>query len=57
MIKFILTFVALNVGEDDRKQKSFTVMSFNSLLIYKTTYYLQLYLDNYAYKIASKQMA
>ena len=57
MIKFILTFVALSVGEDDRKQKSFTVMSFNSLLIYKTTYYLQLYLDNYAYKIASKQMA
>ena len=34
----------------------FTVFSTDTLLVYKSKYYLQGYLDNCAYKIAKKQM-
>ena len=36
--------------------ESFTFISIDYLLIYEKKYYLQVYLDNCAYKIANKQM-
>ena len=48
-------FCGLNVPEDDIECESFVVISTDSLLVYK--YYLQVYLDNCAYKIVNKQMA
>ena len=42
--------------EDDIECESFTVISIDSLLVYENKYYLQVYLDNCTYKIASKQM-
>ena len=35
---------------------SFAVISIDSLLVYDNKYYLQTYLDNYAYKIVGRQM-
>ena len=35
---------------------SFTVISGNSLLVYKNRYYLQVYLDNCVHKIIDKQI-
>ena len=49
-------FRGLNVTEDDTECKSFTVTSIGSLLVYKNKYYLQVYLDSCAYKIANKKM-
>ena len=46
----------LNVPEDDMECESFTVISIFSLHVYENKYYLQVYLDNWAYKIANKQM-
>ena len=43
--------------EDDEESKSFTVISIGSFLVYQNKYYLQLYLDNRAYKIIEKQMS
>ena len=34
----------------------FTVIFIDPLLVYESKYYLQVYLDNFAYKIANKQM-
>ena len=42
--------------EDDIEWKSFTVISIDFLLVYDNKYYLQVYLDNCAYKIVIKQM-
>ena len=42
--------------EGNIKSKSFTVIFIDSLLVYKNKYYLQVYLDNCAYKIVNKQM-
>ena len=50
-------FRGLNVPEDDIEWESFTVASFYSLLVCENKYNLQVYLDNYAFKIANKQMA
>ena len=47
-------FCGLNVPEDDTECESFAVISIDSLLVYKSKYYLQVYLDNCAYKIANK---
>ena len=44
----------LNVSEVDMKCEIFTVISIDSLIVYESKYYLQVYLDNCAYKIASK---
>ena len=33
-----------------------TVLSIDSILVYKNKYYLQMYLGNCSYKITSKQM-
>ena len=46
----------LNVPEDDIECESFTVISIFSLHVHENKYYLQVYLDNCAYKIANKQM-
>ena len=42
--------------EDNIEFESFTVISIDSLLVYKKKYYLQVYLDNCAYKTVKKQM-
>ena len=42
--------------EDNIECKSFTVISIDSLLVYKSKYYLQVYLDKRAYKIVSKEI-
>ena len=42
--------------EDDIESDSFTVISMDSLLVCNNKYYLQVYLDNCAYKIVNKQM-
>ena len=49
-------FRGLNVPEDDMEWEFFTVISIDSLLVYEKKYYLQVYLDDYAYKIVNKQM-
>ena len=55
VIKFIKTLV-LNVPEDDIECESFRVISTDSLLVYKKKYYLQVHLDNSAYKVTDKRM-
>ena len=52
--KIYTNFRALNVPEDDLECESFTVISTDSLIVYDKKYYLQLYLDNCAYKIINK---
>ena len=42
--------------EDDVRCESFTVISINFLLVYQNKYYLQLYLDNCAYKVVNMEM-
>ena len=44
------------MSEDNIESESFTVISIDSLLVYKNKYYVQVYLDNCAYKIANKKM-
>ena len=39
-------FRGLNVPEDDKQFESFTAISIDSLLVYKSKYYLQVYLGN-----------
>ena len=41
--------------DNDIECISFTVISIDSLLAYENKYYLQVYLDNCAYKIVNKQ--
>ena len=41
---------------EDAECESFTVIAFDTLFVYENKYYLQVYLDNFAYKIANKQM-
>ena len=47
-------FRGLNVPEDGRECKSFIVLSIHSLLVYDKKYYLQVSLDNCAYKAVKK---
>ena len=54
--KVYTNFRGLNASEDDMECESFTVPSTDSLLVYENKYYLQVYLDNCAYKTANKQM-
>ena len=42
--------------KDGVECKSFTIISNDSLFVYKNKYYLQVYLDNCAYKIVSTEM-
>ena len=46
----------LKCAEDDIECESLTVISIDPLLVYENRYYLQVYLDNCAYKIANKQL-
>ena len=54
--KVCTNFRGLNVPEDDIECQSFTIISTDSLLVYDKKFYLQVYLDNCAYKIIKKQM-
>ena len=54
--KLYTNFRGLNVPEDDIECESFTVISVDPVLVYENKYYLQVYLDNCAYKIVNKQM-
>ena len=54
--KVYTNFRDLNVPEDDIENESFTLISADSLLVYKCKYYLQVYLDNCAYEIVDKRM-
>ena len=54
--KVYTIFHDLNVPEDDVECESFTFISIDYLLAYKSKYYLQVYLDNCVYKIIDKQM-
>ena len=54
--KVYTDFHGLNVPEDDIECECFTVISVDSLLVYENKYYLQVYLDNCAYKIVNKKM-
>ena len=40
--------------EDDIECESFTVISIDSILVYENKYYMQVYLNDYDYKIASE---
>ena len=51
--KVYTNFRGLNVPEDDIECESFTVISIDFLHVYKKKYYLQVYLDNCAYKITN----
>ena len=42
--------------EDDIECEYFTVISIDSLLVYDNKYYLQVCLDNCAYKTVNKEM-
>ena len=54
--KVYANFHDLNVPEDDIECESFTVISVDSLLVYNEKYYVQVFLDNFGYKIVNKQM-
>ena len=54
--KVCTKFRDLKVPVDDIECESFTVISIDSLVVKKSKYYLQLYLDNWAYKIENKEM-
>ena len=54
--KVYTNFRGLNVPEDDIECESLTVISISSLLVYENKYYLQVYLDNYPYRIEDKQI-
>ena len=54
--KVYINFRGLNVPEDDIECECFTVISIDPLLVCKNKYYLQVYLDNCAYKLVNKQM-
>ena len=54
--KVYTNFSGLNVPKDDIECESFTVISIDYLLVYNEKYYLQVFLDNNAYKIVNKQM-
>ena len=49
-------FRGLNMREDGAECKSFTIISIDSLLVDENKYYLQVYLDNCAYKIVNTEM-
>ena len=54
--KDYINFRGLNVPEDDRECESFVVICIDFLLVYNSKYYIQVYLDNCAYKIVNKRM-
>ena len=55
-VKVYTNFCGLNVPEDNIEWESFTVISIDSLLVYKNKYYPQEYLHKCAYKIVEKRI-
>ena len=55
--KVYTNFRGFNVAEDDIEWKSFTIISIDSLLVHKSMYYLQVYIDNCIYEVSNKEMA
>ena len=53
--KSYTNFHGFNVPEDDIGYEIFEVIYIDSLVVYKEKCYLQVLLDNYAYKIVNKQ--
>ena len=43
------------MSEDDVKGESFTIISIDSLMVYKNKYYLQVYVDNCTKKMVNNQ--
>ena len=54
--KVYANFWGLNLSEDGVECESFTVISIDTLLIYKNKYYLQVYLNNCDYKIVGEKL-
>ena len=54
--KVYCNFPSLNVPEDDVDCESFTVISIDSLPVYESKYYQQVYLGNCVYKSVNTQM-
>ena len=54
--KAYTNFCGLDVPKDDAERESFTTISIDSLLVYENKCYLQVYLENCAYKTVNKQM-
>ena len=54
--KVYANFRGLNVPEDDIEYESFIAISVDSLLVYESKYYQQIYLDNGVYEIAKEQI-
>ena len=54
--KAYTNFCGLDVLKDDAERESFTTISIDSLLVYENKCYLQVYLENCAYKTVNKQM-
>ena len=50
-------FIDWDVQEDDTECESFRIVSIDSLLVYESKYYMEVYLDKYVNTITSKQMA
>ena len=54
--KVYTNFCGLNMPEDGVEFESFTIISIDTLLVYESKYYLQVHLENCAYKIVEKQI-
>ena len=52
----IKMFLTLNLPEDSAQYESITIIHIASLVVSKSKYYLQEYLDNYVYKNLNTQM-
>ena len=55
--KVYTKFCDFNVPEDGVECEFFTVISIDYILVCESKYYLQVYLDNWAYKTANEQIA
>ena len=56
MVKFSTDFCGLNVWKGEVECEFFVIICFYFLLVYENMYYLQVYLDDCAYKMANMQM-
>ena len=54
--KVYADFRGLNVPEDNVAYEHFTIISIDSLFVYKNKYYLKVYLANFACKIVNTEM-
>ena len=56
VIKFYTNCCGLNMPEDSVESKCFRIISIDSLIICQNKFYLQVYVDNCAYKIINTEM-